>query len=148
MKKAAGKINKLQFFSETTVNRYFRKTSYIATFQLNSLPVRLTTPNYVALNNNDDILVAGKERHGILNVLAYNNLTTSASDRSPVGRHMLPGFIFLVIGGALSIAPDEEMMFFGLGAAFLTLGIWEIILAVQIIKAYRAVILQRHVSTK
>lgn len=126
-----GEVAKLIFATETSGGEHGTSTSHVATFQLSSSPVRLKMPDSMIIAEGDSIVVAGTMKRGVLNAVAYRNLTNGALGKGPVVLHFVMGAIFTIIGlgGLLAF----------IGIPFLLVGIWALVHATHLSNAYSAV---------
>lgn len=110
-----GTVTQVRYATEITDNGNGTSTSFVATLQVGSTPIRLQMPAAIVISEGDEVLVAGPNDHGVLNAFAYRNFTNGAVGRGAISAQKFQGWIFVVVGLATAIV--------GIGLVFLYFGV-------------------------
>ena len=127
-----GAVKDLRTATEVAGGQHGTSTTHVATFLVNSTPVRLQMPEAMLIGDGDVIAVAGRTKDGVFNAAAYRNSTNGALGKGAVGMYYLLGCVFSVVGVAT--------LFVAIGAVFLAAGLWMIWHARYLSRAYAAVL--------
>ncbi len=71
-------------------------TSHISLFQINGKQIKVTSGEPVMIEEGDEVLLAGGEKNGVFNAVAYRNITTGARGSTPYLSHLIIGIVFPV----------------------------------------------------
>jgi hypothetical protein len=69
-------------------------TSHITLFQINGKQMKVTSSEPVMIEEGDEVLLAGSERNGVFNAIAYKNITTGARGNTAYLSHLIIGVVF------------------------------------------------------
>lgn len=131
MEKLKGIVTKLSLATHVSGTNDSTSTDHVATFLLDTTPVRLTLPQAALISEGDTVVVAGNKKRGVLEALAYRNFNTGAMGKGAVMNHYILGSIFALVGLAT--------LFFFIGAVFLAIGLWSLHRARRLARAYSLV---------
>ncbi|MHB8623885.1 MAG: hypothetical protein ACYC9J_13910 [Sulfuricaulis sp.] len=118
MKTLRGKVSGIRHTVNVSGSQGAVTTTHLAIFDLNGKPVQLEG-DAVAINDNDEIEVAGDDRGGIFRALAYRNHTRQTTGTAAYLSNMillaswLFGTAFLLIGLVLLISPMPTPVILG-----------------------------------
>ncbi len=126
-----GKVKNIRHSVEVSGSQNNISTSHVAVFELEGFMVELKLPDSIVINEGDEVKVAGKIKRGLFKGLAYQNVTKQVLGKGPAVLYMFLGVIFAIVGLCTII--------FGIGAAFLAIGIYLVYKSRQYSKAYRMI---------
>ncbi|PTT89186.1 hypothetical protein DBR42_08335 [Pelomonas sp. HMWF004] len=132
METLIGFVKSVRTATEVAGDKHGTSTTHVATFLVNSTPVRLQMPEAMLIRDGDEIAVAGRRKDGVFNAAAYRNSTNGALGKGAVGMYYLLGCIFSAVGLAT--------LFMFIGALFIAVGLWMIWHARYLSLAYAAVV--------
>jgi hypothetical protein len=130
METKQGVVSKLRASIEVGGNDKSTSTTHVVNFQLGPQAVMFRGSNPPAINDGDEVTVAGTIRKGLFEALAYRNSSTGVTGDSNSIAAVIVGAIFLLVGAGgvlacLSVAIRQGkaegllgVAFFGIFAAF------------------------------
>jgi hypothetical protein len=117
-------------------------TTHITVFQVDGVPVRAKAREPVMVTEGDKVLVAGYARSGVLNALAYRNLTTFAEGNEGWGKLLVFGTIFPLVG-VVAFGAFSDSFFGGVpllvGGIFIAVGGYALYRAVRVLQACKLI---------
>lgn len=131
MQRLQGTAERLKFATEVSGSDNSTQTDHVASFLLNGKPVRLSLPESILIDAGDTVSVAGTDKRGVFEALAYRNHSTGALGKGSVVKCAVLGGIFSVVGAATAV--------FGIGLIFLGIGVWLCLHARKLSAAFKLV---------
>lgn len=92
-----GQAQKVRFCTHTTGTESV-STHHIAVFELDGVAVQMTAGRPLVLEDGDQVVVAGKNKGGVLMGYACNNLSRKIVDRSGWTASLIVGLVFSIVG--------------------------------------------------
>lgn len=78
-----------------------RRRMHVARFQINSRPIRFESARPHSFRDGDRLIVAGTMHSGVLNALAYRNVTQGLDGHQSWKMWLITGVLFVSVGLAL-----------------------------------------------
>lgn len=106
LEKRAGYARKVRFATEVSGSGGEHgsvSTSHIASFELDGLPVQVTAPRPVTLEEGDEVVIAGRLKNGVFAGLASFNRTRGVLESQSWLLGMIIGVILVAISAAILV---------------------------------------------
>ncbi|MCD8553339.1 hypothetical protein [Seleniivibrio sp.] len=121
-------------------------TSHIALFQITGKQIKVISGEPIMIEEGDEVVLAGNQKNGVFNAIAYKNTTTGAIGNQPYLSYFIIGIAFPVFATIffLNFKSILTESFFQvkfllflilLPAVFILVGVYLLITGLKIIKA-------------